>query len=84
MTTNHQAEDESPAITVDQLEHRAGKCYECAGRWLASTFTADLIGTRRDALATAERWAARGLECQRQARRLRRATEESAAGSHHG
>ena len=68
--------DTKPAITPDQLDHRAQHAYYQAGRWLAATFDLDLIGSRRDALAAAEKWAARGLDCERKAREMRRSFEQ--------
>lgn len=61
-----------PGASADDLDARAAECYRHAGRWLAATFDLDLIVTRRDAFAHAERWAARALEAERQARVLRR------------
>ena len=64
-----------PGMTAVELEERAAECYRHSGMWLAATFDLDLILSRRDALAKAERYAALGLEAEREARRLRRSTE---------
>jgi len=65
-------QDPSP----DELDDQARHSFESAGRWLARTFDLETIIDRRNALAHAEQWAARGLECERTAAKLRREFEQ--------
>jgi hypothetical protein len=78
------ARDLAPGLSAAELDDRAAECYRHAGRWLAATFDLDLIVHRRDAFAHAERWAARGLQAERQARRERRITGESPGQADNG
>lgn len=58
------------------LEADALQSYNRAGQWLARTFVVDTIDARRTSYANAERWAARGLELERQAKKMRGSFEQ--------
>lgn len=59
------------AETAAHLEADAMKSYTRAGQWFARTLVLDTIDARRTSYANAERWAARGVELERQARKMR-------------
>lgn len=71
-----------PPESLEGLDDVAGRLkveaqvsFTRAGQWLARTFVVDTIEARRASYANAERWAARGLELERQAKKMHGSVE---------